>query len=205
MEVFVASPIGAPKSSVRERSDRLLRHVVVPACRDFNLAVVRADKLNRPGRITEQVTEHLTSAAIVIADVTGLNANVMFEVGVRAGLQRPFVLLARRGQQLPFDLKDLRTIFYSLDLDGAETARVELKEQIADVLTSAARATSKIPLAADAPLAEKDIQLAFQSVGNYLERVKRTKGLTRIGFGYQNRFRQVRLRGGKLGIALTFD
>jgi len=77
-----------------------------------------------------------------------------------------------------------------------------------------------------APFAEKDIQLAFMSVANYLERVKRTKGLKRVSFDgvrkwvngnysdellnvllheYPNTFRQVRLKGDKLGIALAFD
>jgi nucleoside 2-deoxyribosyltransferase len=221
MRVFVASPIGTPKSAVRKQSDKLLRYVVEPACRDLGLEVIRADKLKQPGRITEQVEKHLNDAAVVIADVTGLNANVMFELGVRAGLQRPFVLLAKREQKLPCDLTDLRTISYALDLVGAEAARDELKGQLAAVLPASGTIRHEKGQSAVATPASRDLELAFVSVGNYLERVKRTKSITFDGVRkyvnstytdalltallheYPNRFRQVRFKGGKLGVGLA--
>ena len=221
--VFVACPIGGPNSPERRRSDKLLRHVIEPVCRELGLEAIRADKLKRPGRITDQVTDHLESAAVVLADLTRLNPNVMFELGVRVGTQRSYVLLAKIGQTLPFDLKDLRTIFYSLDLDGAERTRLDLKGQPQAVLAESA---DKPPRKrADNPvISDQDVELAAQSVTNYLERLRQRKGFTRVGFEgirkwvnatytddllslvlhrYPDRFRQARLRGDKPGIALA--
>ncbi len=50
----------------------------------------------------------------------------MYELGIRQATLKPFVLMAEKGQHLPFDLSDLRTIFYALDLDNFEQAQMEL-------------------------------------------------------------------------------
>lgn len=226
-QVFVASPIGARNSSQRNRSDKLLRHVIIPVCRELDFEVIRADKLRRPGRITDQVTEYLQSATIVVADLTGLNPNVMFELGVRSGRQRPFILFAKQGQQLPFDLKDLRTIFYSLTLDGAEAAKTELKEQIKTVLASSDQHGAGQPedtTAGSALSTDEDFELATKSIENHLMRLKKRRGLTRVGFDgvrrwvnrtysdkllynvlhrFPDRLRFVELKNGKPGIALA--
>ncbi len=72
----------------------------------------------------------LIAADVVIADLTETNPNVMYEVGVRQALLRPFVLLAQKGQKLPFDLADLRTVFYELGLEQVEIAKAELKSHL---------------------------------------------------------------------------
>jgi len=225
---FVACPIGPPNSPVRVRSDKLLRHVITPTCRDLDIEVVRADKLRKPGRITEQVTEKLGSAFVLLADVTGLNPNVMFELGFRAGVKRPYILLARKGQRLPFDLQDSRTIFYSLDLEGAAAASSELKEQIQHIeeLPPVVAGGGAEDRGADhSPTSDsRDLLLAAQAVENYLQRLKQTKGKTRVGFDgvrkhinpdytndflgrvlhhFPGRFRMARLKGDKPGIALS--
>ena len=43
---------------------------------------------------------------------------------------KPYVLIARDGQRLPFDLADFRTIFYSLELEQFEKAQNELIAQL---------------------------------------------------------------------------
>ncbi len=54
----------------------------------------------------------------------------MYEVGVRQALGRPLILMAQKGQALPFDLLDFRTIFFELSLSGAKEARKELLDQL---------------------------------------------------------------------------
>jgi hypothetical protein len=72
---------------------------------------------------------------VTIVDLTDLNPNVMYELGARQGLGRPYILMAAEGQALPFDLLDFRTIFYKLDLDGVEDARANLKSQLESALS----------------------------------------------------------------------
>lgn len=139
-KIFVACPIGADDSLERQRSDKLLRYVIHPVVKELLGAepeqlVVRADKMGEPGRITVQVLRELTAADVVIGDVTGTNPNVMYEIGIRQALMRPFVLMAEKGQHLPFDLNDLRTVFYTLDLDHFESAQSELKSHLQKALS----------------------------------------------------------------------
>ena len=128
--IFVACPIGEDNSEPRKRSDSVLKHIILPAVGDvFGSApheVVRSDTLGQPGRISIQILKELREADVVIADLADLNPNVFYEFGVRQALLKPYVLLAPKNQKLPFDVADLRTIFYVLDLDGAERVQQEL-------------------------------------------------------------------------------
>jgi nucleoside 2-deoxyribosyltransferase len=131
-KVFIACPIGSDDSPERARSDDLLKYVIHPVVKELlgvppEQATVRADKMGEPGRITTQVLRELIEADVVIADLTGTNPNVMYEVGIRQATVKPFVLMAEKGQRLPFDLNDLRTVFYQLDLKHFESAQTELK------------------------------------------------------------------------------
>ena len=49
---------------------------------------------------------------LVIADLTGLNPNVMFEVGYRFALEKDIIFIAQKGTNIPFDISTRRTFFY---------------------------------------------------------------------------------------------
>jgi hypothetical protein len=66
----------------------------------------------------------------VIADVTGLNANVMYELGVRHATGLPIIHMAQVGQLLPFDIADFRTVFYELGLEEVEAARTRVRNYL---------------------------------------------------------------------------
>ena len=88
---FVISPIGdrlaEPGSDERhtyEESIQTFEKIIQPACKHVEIEdPIRADAISRQGEITEQIFRHLKSADIVIADVTGANPNVMYELGLR--------------------------------------------------------------------------------------------------------------------------
>ena len=126
--IFIACPIGEDASDTRSRSDLVFSYLITPAVQATlpEYVLIRADTIGQPGRISHQILKELRDADIVIVDLTDLNANVLYEFGIRQALLRPYVLLAEKGQKLPFDLTDLRTIFYELDLAGADRARQEL-------------------------------------------------------------------------------
>lgn len=131
---FLICPIGDDGSPTRMRSDVLLKQVIAPAVEECGLQVVRADLIPTPGRITDHVNKHICQDAMVIADLTDHNANVYYELAVRHAAQRPAVHLIERGQKPPFDLKDFRTVEYTLYDKGIDKARGELKAQVAAAL-----------------------------------------------------------------------
>lgn len=134
--VFLACPIGKPDSSTRQRSDKVVEYFIEPAVHKVlsdSAKIARADWMSEPGHITEQILHQLTEADIVIADLTDLNANVMYEVGYRQASFKPYILIAEKGTDLPFDLSTYRTVFYELDLEKPEKTskiRQSLEQQI---------------------------------------------------------------------------
>lgn len=73
----------------------------------------RADQIAKPGRITDQIVEAIRDSTVILADITGSNPNVMFEVGFARALEKPLVLLNQNPDNSPFDLRDFRQIAYA--------------------------------------------------------------------------------------------
>ncbi len=130
-ECFFIAPIGEEGSEVRKRSDGVRDWVVGPAAQANDLKTVRADEVGEPGQITSQAVQHCLKAKAAVADLTGGNPNVYYELSVRHGAQLPVVLIATEGTKLPFDVSQSRVIFFDhTDLTSAGKAREELQEQI---------------------------------------------------------------------------
>jgi hypothetical protein len=131
-ECFFIAPIGEAESDIRKRSDGVRDWVVKPAAElAANLETVRADDVGKPGQITAQAVQHCLKAKAAVADLTGGNPNVYYELSVRHGALLPVVLIAEEGTKLPFDISQSRVIFFDhTDLRSAGKARGELQAQI---------------------------------------------------------------------------
>jgi predicted nucleotide-binding protein len=124
---FLIAPIGLPGTEVRQRSELVLTHIVRPAAEASGYEVVRADQLSVPGSITGQIVRLILDADIVIADISGLNPNVMYELGIRHAAALPAIQLAAKGESLPFDIANIRTIIFDLkSVDATAAARETL-------------------------------------------------------------------------------
>lgn len=128
---FVISPIGEEDSDVRKRSDQILKHIIRPAINEYDYKAVRADEIDKPGIITSQVIQHVVNDPLVIADLTGRNPNVYYELAIRHAIRKPLVQLIQKGERIPFDVAGTRTIQVDHhDLDSVESAKQDIKSQI---------------------------------------------------------------------------
>lgn len=136
-ECFFIAPIGDDGSEVRKRSDGVRDWVVKPAAKAAaDLVTVRADDVGEPGQITAQAVQHCLKAKAAVADLTGGNPNVYYELSVRHGALLPVVLIAEKGTKLPFDISQSRVIFFDhTDLSSAGEAMEDLRGQIEASLT----------------------------------------------------------------------
>lgn len=130
-ECFVVSPVGEEGSEVRINADKLYKYIIMPVCEDCGFRPVRADRINNSDSITKTIIDKLISAELVIADITGHNPNVFYEIGYRNCLEKPIIHLRKKGEQIPFDLNAIRTFEYDLtDLDNVEEIKNRLKQTI---------------------------------------------------------------------------
>lgn len=137
---FYITPIGEESSSERRHADMLLKHLVEPAFNKFGIKVVRADKIGRSGLISQQIFEHIVSSKFCVADLSFGNPNAFYELGVRHMTKLPTIQIIRKGDKIPFDVAQGRTIvidvsdIYTL-MDRMESAKNELIEHIKNYLS----------------------------------------------------------------------
>ena len=112
---FIISPIGKEKSETRKRSDDLRSLIIEDSLESFDFKVIRADDGNNPVSITNEIISFIQKSDLCIVDLTDKNPNVMYEFGRRQETGKPYILLAQKGTELPFDLAMIRTIFYDLN------------------------------------------------------------------------------------------
>lgn len=75
-----------------------------------------------------QIIRHLSTADLVLCDLSAHNPNVFFELGVRTSLNLPIALVRDEHTDLPFDTSGINTHTYSSTLHGWE-----IEAQIADL------------------------------------------------------------------------
>jgi hypothetical protein len=111
---FVVSPIGQYGSETRNHMDIVFHCIIEPALSD-RYEVIRGDYITRPGRITEQFIEDILENDLIVCVLTGNNPNVYYELAIAESAARPIIVLRHRGDEVPFDVKDVRFIEYDLD------------------------------------------------------------------------------------------
>jgi len=154
---FVIAPIGDAESDTRRRSDQILKHIIAPAAESCGYKTIRADQISEPGIITSQVIQHIVDDPLVIADLTGRNPNVFYELAIRHAIKKPLVQIIKKGEAIPFDVAGTRTVHVDHhDLDSVEDAKKEITKQI--------KATEKDAGKVDTPIsAALDLKILRQS------------------------------------------
>src|SRR2546423_607379 len=88
--------------------DRVYDELLSRACREAKFEPTRADSANRTSIIMVDVLRHLYDAEMVLCDLSGLNANVFFELGLRQAFNKPVVIVHDERTGRPFDTSQLR-------------------------------------------------------------------------------------------------
>lgn len=112
--------------------------IIVPTLSKAGYEVSRADSNTAQQNILRDIVKGIAKAAVVVADLTTMNANVLYELGIAHALRRPTLMIVQQIRDLPFDLRSYRVVEYSTKFN--EIGRLEQS------LSDFARHLSKNPL-----------------------------------------------------------
>lgn len=124
---FVITPIGDNNSEIRRHIDGIIDQAIIPAFEEkYDIDV--AHRKYELGSINERVIRSVFEADLVVANLTQINPNVMFELAIRYSHGKPAIVIAEEGTKLPFDIIDENTLFYVNDPFGAHELKLKLIE-----------------------------------------------------------------------------
>ncbi len=146
MKCFVIMPFGNPQEDA-ELFDRLnsiyekwikptIENTQITENKEDRIICHRGDKDFHPGEIIIHIIENLVSSDIVLADLTGKNPNVFYELGVRHAISNNTILIAENLEDIPFDLRPLRAISYKYTPDGMLKFKSELEEAVKAIISN---------------------------------------------------------------------
>src|SRR5262245_42144338 len=119
--------------------DLVYEKIIAPAVVRAGLEPIRADEEKIGGTIHKPMFERLMLCHYAVADITGANANVFYELGIRHAMRpRSTVIVFREGTVLPFDIALVRGIAYKTDGTG-EPVDVEATLKLIAAQLEAAR------------------------------------------------------------------
>ena len=150
---FVLMPFGkkAIPSGATVDFDAVYQELIAPAIGAAQMEALRADEEVTGGVIHKPMFERLILCDFAVADLTGANANVFYELGLRHGVRPATTVLLWAGAgPLPFDVAPLRAMPYQIGADGKPTGVESAREDLRKLL-DAARAQKGEP-STDSPV-----------------------------------------------------
>ena len=103
---FVMMPFGGDFEDYYKE----IYHTAIEEC---DLLPRRADSIYRPSPILHDIWTFINDSLLVIADITGRNPNVMYELGLAHAIAKPAIIITNNIEDVPFDLRALRILVYN--------------------------------------------------------------------------------------------
>lgn len=95
-----------------------VHRTLAQACKSLGVQALRGDDVFTPTDILDDIWQSLNGADFIIADITGRNANVMYELGMAHTLAKPVLIISRNAADIPIDLATRRVILYGQPEEG---------------------------------------------------------------------------------------
>ena len=126
-DVFVIMPFLKELKPVYEDHIRSAIH-------ELNLSIARGDDFFTAKSVMSDIWNAINSCRIVIADCTGRNPNVFYEIGMAHTLGKPVILISQNKDDIPFDIQHIRYIIYEFTPRGMSDFEKKLAATVASEL-----------------------------------------------------------------------
>lgn len=119
--------------------DDYYQDIYCPAINAAGLEPHRADDLFRPSTIVTDIWVYTKKARLILADLSGKNPNVFYELGLAHALAKPAILVTESMEDVPFDLRALRVLVYDKNApDWGDILGAKVEAAIREVLQAPA-------------------------------------------------------------------
>ena len=119
---FVIMPFGQKRDILSDGNvedidfDQVYRKIIKPTLERLSLQGMRSDEVSKSGLIHKDMIERILNSDLVIVDITTLNANVFYELGIRHTAQLSGTVLVRMANKpIPFNIGGMRVVEYHCD------------------------------------------------------------------------------------------
>lgn len=142
LKCFVIMPFGEKKDVDGNTvnfdalyEDFIRKAIEGPSMKDAGgplIECIRCDRIGEAGWVHRKMISHIYNDDIAVVDLSTLNPNVFYELGVRHSLRRSVtVLLRRKGTTTPFNIQGFSMIEYDPAVeDSLLTARKQIAEHV---------------------------------------------------------------------------
>jgi hypothetical protein len=115
---------------------RIYVSIVKPVVKENGLDCLRAADYKTARAIIQDIWYVICESRLVIADMTGLNPNVMYELGIAHAVGKNTIIIHQKKQdiQFPFELAHIRRIEYEDTAEGGKILERELNKTLRSVL-----------------------------------------------------------------------
>ena len=108
--------------------DEIYTDLIVPALESEGFTAMRADSTLDQQNVLKDIVQGIAFSDLVIADLTSMNPNVLYELGLAHALRKPTILLTQSIEAVPFDLRSYRMIVYSTHYAKASALKNRLRD-----------------------------------------------------------------------------
>lgn len=102
---FVIIPFRKPFNDLYDR-------VIAPIVCSSGFTPIRGDRIYSTGPIVDDIFKAIVNSTAVVADATGKNPNVNYELGIAHTLNKPTIIIAQSRSDIPFDYRHIRSYLY---------------------------------------------------------------------------------------------
>ena len=151
--------------------DPVYEYFIRRVLEDAGFDVARADEIKGQNNIIRNVVEGIAHNDLIVADLTGANANVFYELGIAHTRDKPVILIAQSVEHVPFDLKSYRVLEYAAEFPAIEEAKKSLSQLVRDFLEGTATFDNPITdFLQDKQRLNKDIEPILSDISREDER-----------------------------------
>ena len=126
-DIFMVMPF-------RKDLDAVYQNHIKEVADKLNLEIKRGDDPFSEHDIIAEIWALINNCRVVIADCTGKNANVFYEMGLANAIGKPVIAITQNEDDIPFDIRQRRFIQYDNTPDGLKILESVLEYAIRGIL-----------------------------------------------------------------------